>query len=89
MSAAEFAALIGRPADLALRSVVKTGAWHALDLPLADVVGFKGVVCGSGGRYNGNAQLAIDSSVPLTLKFAPSSGTLSVSAYIGHNHGGF
>ncbi len=83
VSAAEFAALIGRPGDTALRSVAKTGAWHTLNLQLDKLLPANPFIRGSGGPYNSNSQLGVDPS-SVTLKYAPSTDTLSLTAYVAH-----
>jgi hypothetical protein len=38
--------------------VAKAGAWHSLDVPIADVLGEDGLR-GAGGKYGSNAQIRL------------------------------
>lgn len=87
VSQAEYAALIGRPTDLDLRSVVKRGAWYAARVHYRTLFGPKlgaTALMGSGGRYNCNSDLGVDPESSLVVKYSPSNSTLSVSAFVQH-----
>lgn len=81
---AEYAALIGRPTDPALTTLVKSGAWYSAQVPYSTVMGSDDAMIGTGGRYGCNAQLGIDPNFVLTVKFKPSDRTLSVTGYVRH-----
>ena len=85
VSAADYAALIGRPTDTSLQSVVKKGAYYSVeDLEFSSVMGNDHGIPGKGGRYGCNRQLGLDPSFPLTVKFKPSDGSLSVTGFVRH-----
>jgi hypothetical protein len=81
---AEYAALIGRPTDVNLSSLVKAGAWYSLQVPYSTVMDSNEATMGTGGRYSCNKELGIDPESDLTVKFKPSDNTLSVTAYVQH-----
>ena len=82
---AAFCALIGRPHDPQLRSVVKRGAWHTCDVPFRTVFGGDAPKpTGTGGRYGCNRDLGIDTTEDLVMKYSPSTQTLSIGAYVSH-----
>ena len=82
---AEFAALIGRPTDTGLKSLVKKGAWYSINLSYVSVFGMDSIR-GKGGKYQGNAQLRIDPEVGLGLKYSPSLKVLSVEGSVGQSY---
>jgi hypothetical protein len=81
---AEYAALIGRPTDVNLSTLVKSGAWYSLQVPYSTVMDSNEATMGTGGRYGCNKDLGIDPDSHLTVKFKPSDNTLSVTAYVQH-----
>ena len=81
----EFAALIGRPTDPTLKTLVKKGAWYSVTVSHETVFGTNDIVMsGKGGRYGCNSELALDPSIEMTIKFKPSDRTLSVAGWVGH-----
>lgn len=70
-----FAALAGRPADVTLRTFVKSGAYHSLDVDACTLFG-----CREGDllRVFKREGVGIQIDDGLVLKFKPSDGTLSV-----------
>ena len=85
ISMADYAALIGRPTDTSLQTVVKKGAYYSVsDLECAVVLGNNNGIPGKGGRHGCNRQLGLDPSIPLTVKFKPSDSSLSVTGFISH-----
>jgi len=84
VSPQDFAALIGRPTDTQLKTVVKTGAWYSVHVPYKTVFGSDEPLMGRGGRYGCNSELGLDPSNDLIVKFKPSDNTLSVTAQICH-----
>lgn len=77
-----FAVLAGRGADPQLRSLVKVGAWVSAERSLEGFFG--GPLEGSGGRYNSNAQLTLggEGFERLTLKYRPSTQTMTVTGFV-------
>ena len=85
VSKAEYAALIGRPSDTELTSVVKQGAWYR------EVVSFDCLfgtdhppIVGTGGRYGCNRELGINLAGDIVVRYKPSNETVSVEAIIQH-----
>ncbi|CAB9509309.1 expressed unknown protein [Seminavis robusta] len=66
----QYAALIGRPADTKLTSVVKKGAWYREVVSYKTVMGHSNPMTGSGGRYGCNSELGIDSKPDLVITAA-------------------
>jgi hypothetical protein len=80
---AAYAALIGRPDDPGLRTLVKKGAWYTSSMSVTEF--FAGLrLRGKGGRYGTNEQLGIDPLDNLVVKYSPSNETLSIKARISH-----
>ena len=78
-----FAVLCGRGRDPGLRSVAKSGAWHSLDVPLVDVLGEDGL-CGSGGKFNCNAQIRLggENRDFLTFKYRAATQTCTITGLV-------
>ena len=81
---AEYAALIGRPTDVNLSTLVKSGAWYSIQLPCSTVMDLEDAILGTGGRHGCNKELGIDPDSDLTVKFKPSDNSLSVTARVQH-----
>lgn len=85
VSMADYAALIGRPTDTSLETVVKKGAYFSVtDLDCCTILGSNAGIRGKGGRYGCNQQLGLDTSIPLTVKYKPSDGSVSVTGWVSH-----
>lgn len=76
-----YAALIGRPADVELRTLVKRGAWYSHVVRTTRFFGER--LHGRGGRYGGNGDLATGSK--MELKYQPATRTISVGVEVGHS----
>lgn len=89
VTTADYAALIGRPTDTTLQTVVKRGAYYSVDtVPFATVMGPTVAldigIRGIGGRYGCNSQLGLDPSFPMEVKFKSSDSSLMVTGYVQH-----
>eukprot|EP01094_Clydonella_sp_ATCC50884_P002320 TRINITY_DN11773_c0_g1_i1.p1 TRINITY_DN11773_c0_g1~~TRINITY_DN11773_c0_g1_i1.p1 ORF type:complete len:246 (-),score=80.66 TRINITY_DN11773_c0_g1_i1:405-1142(-) len=73
-----FAAMVLRPSDPELKTIVKRGAFHSIDVPAAEFFGLSSgqEINGTGGRYGSGSQVRMDDVV--TARFKPSDGSLSV-----------
>lgn len=75
---AEYCKLIGRTKDPELRTLVKRGAWYTASVPFRTLFG-RDVAEISGSGY---IDIGIDPKENLTVKYCPSSQTLSVTAFV-------
>lgn len=73
---AQYCTLIGRAKDPQLESLVKRGAWYSVTVP------FETVMDSDEDIVRGD--LGIDAENPLTVKYQPSTQTLSVRAFVQH-----
>lgn len=74
----EYCKLIGRSKDPDLRTLAKRGAWYTASVPFRTLFG-RDVDEISGNGYN---DIGVDPKGDLTVKYCPSSQTLSVTAFV-------
>lgn len=79
---ATFATMIEREDDTELAGLARKGAWFSDSVSPATFFGKQLDIRGVGGKMNGNADLGLDTTVPITVKYLPPAKMLSVMCYI-------
>ena len=79
-----YACMIGRGRDPGLRSLVKAGAWYTAHVPLEDVVGEDGLLCGSGGPHGSNREIRLggEDNPTVTIKYCPATSTCTFTGFV-------